>query len=86
MAESIDTLQRQVNKLSLLLQAQQRGLPSRLIVFVTGEQALCNDGVNRMVESRLRHFGLEDESQAVEAGCEITVAALPWLTSRAIGR
>lgn len=86
MAESIDTLQRHVNKLTLLLQAQQNGLPTRLIVLITGKHASSDDGVRQMIISRLVQFGLEDESQALEAGCEITVAALPWLVNRTIGR
>lgn len=86
MAESIDTLQRQVNKLSIILQAQQSGLPSRLVVFVTGKQASTKDSIEQVITERLGAFGLDNQSHAFEAGCEITVASLPWLTERAIGR
>lgn len=82
MAESIDTLQRQVTKLTTLLQAQQSGLPARLTVLVTGEEANSNDGIQRVIALRLKKFGLKDESEALEAGCEIAITALPWLTDR----
>lgn len=86
MAESIDTLQRQVSKLSMILQAQQSGLPSRLVVLVTGKQARTDESIEQIISERLKGFGLDDQSHALEAGCEVTVAALPWLTGRAVGR
>jgi len=83
MAESIDTLQKQVNKLTLILQAQQSGLPARLTIFAPGCDA---QQVDSIILDRLYQYGLEDRNQAEDAGCEITVIALPWLTERQIGK
>ncbi len=85
MAESIDALQRQVNKLTQILQAQQSGLPNQLTVFVKGTQASSSEEINRIILERLSLFGLKDLSDAQDAGCDIKVIALPWLTDREIG-
>jgi hypothetical protein len=83
MAESIDTLQKQVNKLTLILQAQQSGLPARLTIFAPGYSA---ERVDCLILDRLNQYGLEDKHQAEDAGCEVTVIALPWLIDRQVGK
>ncbi len=82
MADSIDSLMREVNKLRKILFAQQSGIPDRLTVMVTGRTAASPEGVRRAIEDRLAAYGLEDETDAEQAGCTITVICLPWLDKR----
>jgi len=82
MADSIDSLQKQLDKLKRILRAQQTGIPDRLTVMVTGRTAASPEGVKRAVLDRLAAYGLEDETDAEQAGCTITVICLPWLDKR----
>lgn len=85
MADSIDSLMREVSKLRKILFAQNSGIPDRLTVLVTGDRCRTPERIKQAVLDRLEAFGLDDESQAEEAGCTITVVCLPWLTEREIG-
>lgn len=85
MADSIDSLQKQVDKLSRILRAQQGGIPDRLVVMVTGRNAKSPEGVRKAITDRLAAYGLDDESDAAQAGCEVIVLVLPWLESREAG-
>lgn len=86
MADSIDSLQKQLDKLKRILRAQQDGIPDRLTVMVTGRAAASPEGVKRAVLDRLAAYGLDDEADAEQAGCVITVTCLPWLDKREVMR
>ena len=85
MADSIDSLMREVSKLRKILYAQQSGLPERLSVMVVGRDAASPEGVKRAVLNRLAEYGLTDQDDAEQAGCTITVVCLPWLIEREVG-
>lgn len=85
MADSIDSLMKEVSKLRKVLFAQQSGIPERLVVMVTGRTAASPEGVKRAVLDRLAAYGLDNESDAEQAGCTITVICLPWMTDREVG-
>lgn len=82
MATSLDSLEREAKKLRRLLDAQLSGLPARLVVMVTGKHPDPQKAREDAIASRLSAYGLTTEDEALDAGCEIVVVALPWLVNR----
>lgn len=85
MAESIDSLQRAVTKLSQILVAQQSGLPNRVVVILRGAQAITPALTEQAIKDRISAFGLLSVDDLSDAGSELVTVSLPWLASRSVG-